>query len=211
LTDLGQLAMAFAILRGLGAPADVSAVRLDAPGPKLVAAAGCTVTDLTSTEGQLAFTRRDEGLPFNHGLFYALNFRFVPVPEELNRYLLAIEHLPDGRYELSAEGRPLGTFTAKELARGVNLASATADGWQPGGPWDAQASVVQALTDARHRLALANLLATAYLREGTMPKHLAAKSAPTDDELVGLQRLAARPRPYRFVVRKVTANRLTAP
>jgi hypothetical protein len=166
---------------------------------------------LTSTEGQLAFTRRDEGLPFNHGLFYSLNFRFVPVPEELNRYLLAIGHLPEGRYELSAEGRPLGTFTAKELARGVNLASATADGWQPGGPWDAQASVVQALTDARHSLALANVLATAYLREGNVPGQLRAKSAPTYDELVGLQRLAARPRPYRFVVRKVTANRPTAP
>jgi lysophospholipase L1-like esterase len=57
LTDLGQLAMAFAILKGLGAPAEVSAVRLDATGPKLVAAAGCQVTDLTSTEGQLVFTR----------------------------------------------------------------------------------------------------------------------------------------------------------
>jgi hypothetical protein len=203
--------MAFAILKGLGAPADVSAVRLDAMGPNLVAAAGCKVTDLIRTEGQLAFTRRDEGLPFNHGLFYALNFRFVPVPEELNRYLLAIDHLPEGRYELSADGRQLGTFAAKELARGVNLASVTADGWQPGGPWDAQASVVQALTDARHSLAFANMLVTAYLREGTVTGQLTAKSAPTDDELVALQRLAARPRPYWVVVRKVTANRLTAP
>jgi hypothetical protein len=202
--------MALAILTGLGAPADVSAVRLDATGPMLVAAAECTVTDWTSTEGQLAFTRRDEGLPFNHGLFYALNYRFVPVPEELNRYMLAIDHLPEGRYELSAEGRPLGTFTAKELARGVNLASATADGWQPGGPWAAQASVVQALTDARHSLAVANVLATAYLRQGTVPKQLAAKSAPTDDELVALQRLAARPHTCRLAVCKVPPNRPTS-
>ena len=51
LTDLGQLAMAFAILRGLGAPADVSAVRVDATGPKLVAAAGCQVNDFDQHRG----------------------------------------------------------------------------------------------------------------------------------------------------------------
>jgi hypothetical protein len=35
----------------------------------------------------------------------------------------------------------------------MNISSATADAWQPGGPWDAQANVVKALTDARHNLA----------------------------------------------------------
>src|SRR5262249_17839410 len=40
LNDLGQLAMAFAILKGLGAPADVSSVRLDARGPKVLEARG---------------------------------------------------------------------------------------------------------------------------------------------------------------------------
>ncbi len=41
------MAMAFAILQGLGAPAEVSSVRLDASGPRVVAAVGCKVTDLT--------------------------------------------------------------------------------------------------------------------------------------------------------------------
>src|SRR5262245_24562527 len=41
LNDLGQLAMAYAILKGLGAPADVSSASVDAAGAKLVAAKGC--------------------------------------------------------------------------------------------------------------------------------------------------------------------------
>jgi hypothetical protein len=104
---------------------------------------------------------------------------------------------------VAADDRKVGTFTAKQLSGGVNLASATADAWQPGGPWDAQASVVQALTDARHNLVIANLLARAYLSRAALIEELAEKSARTDDELVDLQRRAARPRPYRFVVCKV--------
>src|SRR5205085_4218994 len=87
LNDLGQLAMAFAILKGLGAPADVSSVTVDARGPKLAEAKGCTVTGLTAKDGTLEFTRLDQGLPFNYGTFYGLNHRYVPVPDELNRYL----------------------------------------------------------------------------------------------------------------------------
>jgi hypothetical protein len=198
--------MAYAILKGLGAPADVSSVRIDAGGPKLLAAAGCKVTDLARQEDRLTFTRLDEGLPFNYGLFYALNFRFVPVPDELNRYLLTVENLPEGRYEVRADGRGAGTFAAGQLAAGVNIASTTADGWQPGGPWNAQANVLQALTDARHQLALAGGLAKAYLGESKHPEELGEQAARTDDELVAMQRATARPKPYHFVLRKVEAD-----
>src|SRR5262249_5947716 len=79
LNDLGQLPMAYAILKGLGAPADVSSVVVDAKEPKLVDAKGCKVSDLKGGATGLEFTRLDEGRPINFGLFGALNFRFVPV------------------------------------------------------------------------------------------------------------------------------------
>ena len=69
LNDLGQLAMAFAILKGLGAPADVSAVSIDAAGPRVVAAAGCRVSNLSGNASRLEFDRLDDGLPINFGLF----------------------------------------------------------------------------------------------------------------------------------------------
>jgi lysophospholipase L1-like esterase len=203
LSDLGQLAMAYAILKGLKAPADVSSVRLDARGPKVLEAAGCEVTNLARKDGGLTFTRRDRGLPFNGGLFYALHYRFVPVPDGLNRYLLRVEHLSPGRYTVQADGRGLGTFTAQQLAAGVNLASATADAWQPGGPWDAQASVLKALTEARHQLAIAGVLSRTYLQGSPLPDRLGKQAARTDEEIVALQRLAAQPRPYRFAVSRV--------
>src|SRR5262249_6033855 len=174
-------------------------------GPKLLKAAGCEVTDLARTDRGLTFTRRDRGLPFNGGLFYALHYRFLPVPDGLNRYLLRVGHPAPGRHGGRAGGRGLGTFTAQQLAAGVNLASATADAWQPGGPWDAQASVLKALTEARHQLAIACVLSRAYLQGNPLPERLGKRAARTDEEIVALQRLAAQPPPYRFAVSRVAA------
>ena len=58
-----------------------------------------------ASPGKIEFTRLDAGLPLNYGLFFALHFRFVPVPDELNRYRLTIKNLPEGRYNLSADER----------------------------------------------------------------------------------------------------------
>jgi lysophospholipase L1-like esterase len=201
LNDLGQLAMAFAILKGLGAPTDVSAAAIDAQGPKLLQAKGCAVTDLAAKDGTLEFTRLDEGLPLNNGLFFSLNFRFVPIPDELNRYLLTIANLPLGRYEVVADGRSAGAFTAEQLAAGVNIASSTADAWQPGGPWNAQADLLRSLTDARHEVTTAKTHSRVFLPGSLAADQLGRQADTFDDQIVAMQRTLARPRPYRFVIK----------
>jgi lysophospholipase L1-like esterase len=201
LNDLGQLAMAFAILKGLGAPADVSSVTVDAGGPRLVEATGCRVMNLTGDAGELVFDGLDEGLPVNFGVFGALQFRFVPVREELNRYLLAVKGLPEGRYEILSDGRPLGAFPAHSLAAGVNISSATADGWEPGGPWDAQAALLIPLTDSRSEVARSDRLLEHYLPGHPERGVLHRQSAHADARLVELQRTLVRPRPFQFIVR----------
>lgn len=201
LNDLGQLAMAFAILKGLGAPADVSSAELDARAAKLIAAHGCTVTDVSAKDDALEFTRLDGGLPFNYGIFYGLNYRYVPVPQELNRYLLKVVGLPDGKYEVLADSRSAGAFTAAQLAAGVNIASTTADAWQPGGPWNAQANLLKSLTDARHEVATAKVHAPVVLPASSVRGQLAEQADDVDERIVAMQRTVAKPRPYRFVIK----------
>lgn len=200
LNDLGQLAMAFAILKGLGAPADVSSATLDFAEAKVVAADGCEVTKISRDGKRLEFTRLDDGLPFNHGLFFALHYRFVPVPSELNRYLLSVKNLSAGKYDVLAGDRAVGSFTAAQLSEGVNIASTTADAWQPGGPWNAQADALVHLTNARSELAVGNLLGRLHLANDPLVEELAAASQPANERIEELQRLVAKPRPYRFVV-----------
>jgi lysophospholipase L1-like esterase len=201
LNDLGQLAMAFAILKGLGAPADVSSVTVDANGPMLVEAKGCTATGLTAKDGAVEFTRLDQGLPFNYGTFYGLNYRYVPVPDELNRYLLTVTGLPEGRYEVSADGRSAGTFTAAQLAAGANVASSTSDAWQPGGSWSAQGDLLKRLTDARHEIVTAQAHARVFLPDRPVTEQLDREADRCDEQIVRMQRDLARPQPYHFIIK----------
>jgi lysophospholipase L1-like esterase len=201
LNDLGQLAMAFAILKGLGAPAEISSASLDAAKKSTLEEKGCKIEAVEGSGKGIKFTRLDEGLPFNNGTFYALNYRYVPVPEDLNRYQLAVQNLEKGRYDLIVEGRLLGTYSAEQLAKGINISSATADAWHPGGPWEVQANMVKELTEARYHVGTAKSTVDTYLPKSPLAGELDPKVKRFDDEIVEMQRISAKPRPYRFEVR----------
>ena len=202
LNDLGQTAMGYAILKGLGAPRDVSAVTIDATRRE-ASGAGCTVGALSVKDGVVEFDRLDEGLPLNFGLFGGLKFFFVPIPDEINRYLLTVKNLPTGRYEVTASDRKLGTFTAEQLAAGVNLSSATADPWVPGGPWEAQAWLVNMLTDARNNAVAPEKFFSDYLGHNPNRPAVERQTADVNADIEALQRETAQPVVYHFTVRLV--------
>lgn len=203
LNDLGHLAMAYAFLKGFHAPSEVSSAEIDLALAQSKVS-GCRVSDIRRLDDGCEFTRLDEGLPFNNGLFFALNFAYVPFHRDFNGYRLTVNGLADGKYEITVDGRSTARFTAKQLAAGVDLASATTNAWAPGGPWDAQATLLKSLTEARHELDTASLLSRLYLPGHELVAELDRETASTEDKVVGLQRLAARPRPYRFVIRPAT-------
>ena len=211
LNDLGQLAMAYAILKGLGARGDVSSCVIDAAAGSAVESSGCRITDVMSENDSLSFTRLDKGLPFNNGLFSTLSYRFVPM-HELSRYQLAVRNLKPGRYKLTVSGREVGTWPAGQLAAGLDISSSTSNVWQPGGPWDAQASVLKSLTDARHDVDSATRQALATLPEIPLPAPLAEQSDHVNEELEQMQRMAAQPRPYHYVLtREADATEIASP
>lgn len=201
LSELGQMAMAFAILKGLGAPAEVSWVTLDAVGPALMEARGCKVSGLKREADTLLFERLDEGLPINFGFLAAFSYRFVPFPDELARYGLTVKNLPPGQYEIVASNRLIGRFSAEQLAAGLNITWVTPDAWQPGGPWDAQWTALSPVTDARDLLSQSELRATAFLSEHPRLTNWCEQIAAANKQLETLQRSLAAPAPYRFIIR----------
>jgi lysophospholipase L1-like esterase len=202
LNDLGQVAFAFAVLKGLGAPADVSKATVDAKSHTASNVEGCKILDVANATDGLEFTRLDAGLPFNGETFFGLHFRFVPIPEELNRYMLTVTSLPAGRYEVRADDRLVAAYSADQLAKGVNIASATPDPWLPGGPWSAQANILQSLTESRDKLDMARLLSVAHLKGRELPTELSPEVAEANARIESMQRLVARPRPWRFSIRR---------
>ncbi len=203
LNDLGQLAMGWVILQGLGAPPEVSSATIDATARQAVVADNCRISDLTRPADGLVFRRLDRGLPLNLGIFSALNHRWIPIPDTLNGYRLKVTGLADGEYEVRAEGRLLGKYSAERLARGENLASATANGWEPGGPWDAQSDAVKELVDARDKAWGGEHFRRQFNGDNPVSAKLARQARAADDALVALARATAKPYPYRFEIRKV--------
>lgn len=204
LNDLGQLAMAFAILKGLGAPALASSMTIDAKDAKVSTADGCRVSEASVLADGIVFTRTDAGLPMNRGIFSSLDQRWVPISERLNRYELRVTNLPSGKYLVRADGRSLGMLTAKQLSHGTNIASMTADAWEPGGPWDAQSDVVKELVEARDKLLYGRLFQTIYDPNRPNEKQLQQAYKTLDDGLTNLEYETARPRGYRFEIKKTT-------
>lgn len=203
LNDLGQLAMAYALLKGLGAPAGVSSVVIDFADGALQKTEGCRVSEILKRDGGLEFVREDEGLPLNLGALGGLNFRFISIPEGLNRYLLTVASLPAGDFELLVEGRVIGKASAGRLGSGLNISSMTTNGWEPGGPWDAQASLIKELTEARDRLAQSEQLRNRFLTNHPHQDRLDRESAEADARIVTLQRESAHPFPYHFRIQPV--------
>ncbi len=201
LNEYGQIAMAFAILKGLDAPAEVSSAAIDARGPAVIDATGCRVDRLARKDDALEFVRLDDGLPLNLGLIGLLSYRWVPIPDELNRYMLTVKHLKAGRYAVEVDGRSLGVFSGEQLAAGVNIASATPDAWEPGGPWDSQAAILRNFTDARNQLMLSRWLSGFYLTQSPNLEAIRKQADEINRSIEILQRTTAQPTPYHFVIK----------
>ena len=160
----------------------------------------CTITNLRGGK-EIEFDRLDDGWPINFGTFGALNFWHIPYPSELSRYMLTVTGLDAGSYEVLAGNRKLGKFSDKQLAAGMNIAFSTANAWEPGGPWDAQAAAQMRVTDARFEVTVAQWHEENFQADHPAIDSLRAESARVVEQLDSLQRAVAKPFPVHFLIR----------
>jgi lysophospholipase L1-like esterase len=123
----GHAVMAYALLKALGCDEQASGLTIDAAKATAIPDR-CTVSDLNVTDSQIIFIRTDDALPVWFDAEAAIASKYYPLIEELNRYSFLVTGLKPGMWKLSVDGIEVGTFTDKELAAGVNLAT------RPG-PW----------------------------------------------------------------------------
>ncbi len=116
----GQLMMAAALLKDLGADGFVSSATVDAAG-QVAEAKGCKIDELKVDGSRLVFDRLDECLPFPIPDEARAVLSIDPTILEMSRYTLKVTGLKGGRYELKINAVPTATLTAKDLEAGVNL------------------------------------------------------------------------------------------
>jgi lysophospholipase L1-like esterase len=120
-----HLLMAEALLKAWHAPAIVSAVEIDAAAATVTSAGNAEVNDIDASNG-LAWTQTDAALPMPVEMSeetLALAVRNSDFSDALNRETLKITGLSPGKYSLEIDGSVIGTFKARRLTHGINLAA----------------------------------------------------------------------------------------
>jgi hypothetical protein len=117
--------MAASILGELGFPRQVSSVEIkcskgDATG--LAKECDIKVESGNSAEG-VKFTRKDLALPYFPNDAKSI-LKYAPLIEVMNYYGLKVTGLNPGKYEVKLGGKKVAEFTDKQLAEGVDLATA---------------------------------------------------------------------------------------
>ena len=102
----GHLYMAALVLEAMGVLPEVGGTTFDAG---------------RNAEGA-RFDYVPKALPFPRIPEYETLEAFYPLTERLNREVIRVTGLQPGRYTLAFEGRPVGDYSADELAKGVNVA-----------------------------------------------------------------------------------------
>lgn len=117
----GHALMAALIAEQLGFAAPVAELTIAADGK--VNSRFVHISNLQITPAKISFRYAPERLAVNLAKQFSDVEKVYPFTEKFNREILKVTGLTAGSYTLAADGRILGTFTASDLAKGINLAT----------------------------------------------------------------------------------------
>jgi len=186
-------AMAVALARTWGISPIVSSVQLDATTAKPVSAENAKVADLLVSEGNMAWTQTDNGLPLPLSLSdemiqFVLSISDI---EAMDQQLLRVNGLVAARYTLKIDGKKIASFTREALSSGVNLAlNAT--------PMESQARGVDGIELKRTRLDEAHFILAIEDPKIANDADATRAMEARDAALAAEQRNAAQPKAHRF-------------
>jgi lysophospholipase L1-like esterase len=119
----GGLLMAHAILAGLHAPAEISGFTVDVAKPSIVVS-HCEIGNHQFAADHVTFDRTDNALPMPVLKEWRDLLPYVDQLKDLNDYGLKVIGLKPGKYELRIDDEKIATYTAEELAAGINVGNA---------------------------------------------------------------------------------------
>ena len=99
----------------------VSSVALDARNKRIASLVNCKVSEVEFSEDAIKFVSEEFSLPFPVDESAQKVLAYLPFQTKYNRQTLQIIGLNPGTYILSIGGNPVAEYSAKDLARGVNL------------------------------------------------------------------------------------------
>ena len=122
----GHLIKTWVLLKEMGAPSAVSSAQINATTGLLVSSSQCTITNLSVTGNTVTFNRLDDCLPIalDDQALEALGIR-PTILDDISAYMIDIDNLSAGNYEIIVDGVVSATVSAADLAAGYNMTEMT--------------------------------------------------------------------------------------
>jgi lysophospholipase L1-like esterase len=173
----GQALMAASILKGMHFPSFVASVEISAVKEIAPQAKNCKISELSFKDGGVSFQQQDAALPFFPPEAASI-LKWAPILEELNDYQLKVTELSAGKYEVRLGGKKVAEYTADELAKGVNLASAALKD----GPVAEQMKAVKDAVEKKNKHHHDRIFRGVVLASAAVPDWLDIKLTPQEIE-----------------------------
>jgi lysophospholipase L1-like esterase len=199
--DQVALVMAEGLLKAWKAPAIVTEVEIDAVRRAATVQANTHVSDVKSEKG-IAWTQMDDALPMplnRQDPLVGLVLKSSDFVDALDREPLRVKGLSGRNYRLDIDGESVGTFSADQLASGINLADLPT-------PMARQAAAVHSLTlqhTGIHNTRWRQLQVSMQTNETPELLNALKSLDELDARLVRDQRAAAQPKPHRYQLTSV--------
>ncbi len=120
----GHLVMAYAFLTALGLDGQIATITLDMADGKATASEGHRVLAAEPDRMEVESSRYPfcAAGPSSNDSSIRSGMALVPFHRDLNRFVLVVRNAPAGRYTITWGSESVTSFTAEQLAGGVNLA-----------------------------------------------------------------------------------------
>ena len=193
----GHLLMAEALLKAWDAPATVSDVEIDTAGNPNSKSTAAEITGLQPSDRGVSWAQTDAALPVPVDWTDPLVKLAVDSSDfltGLDREMLHVTGLAPGTYKLNIDGSEIASYSADQLARGVNLAIEQTAMLK-------QALEVAHLTTDHNNVHFARWRTIQVPMEKyhfTLTSQVLADLDALEDEIVRGQQAAAQPKPHRY-------------
>ena len=130
----GHMVMAYLFLKAQGfAGKEVADINIDASKMSVVSSSNCEISNLKKTSTGISLNYLANSLPYpmdtvargwGNKKSQGEAVKVVPFVDEMNKEMLTVSGL-SGNFKLVIDGENIGTWSAKDLAKGINLATLT--------------------------------------------------------------------------------------
>ncbi|MFR0679179.1 SGNH/GDSL hydrolase family protein [Dysgonomonas mossii] len=130
----GHMVMAYLILKAQGMVGkEVANMNIDASNNSVISSSNCEISDMRKTSRGIEFNYLANALPYPMDTIargweqkksQAEAVKIVPFVDDMNKEMLTVKGLK-GNYKLLIDNEEIGTWSANDFAKGINLATLT--------------------------------------------------------------------------------------